>query len=224
MPSRSPLGQATPIAAKGKASNGGAPCKLGSARARAMEHRRLLAVRRPSRPRTANTTLRRRSTLEGLDLPTTRTRRLRTLRGVASLRRVEKGHVPLPRGFRLRATEWRYPLLPGRPPRTPGPRGRRPSLAIWLVTTATPARATRAVAAPLVLGEKHPAKLCKGVCTGIVERPQDALAVLDRESDDSSLECERLLEKRARRLTSTSLASSRTSSSGIRRPARYAEA
>ena len=61
-------------------------------------------------------------------------------------------------------------------------------MAIWLVTTATPARATRAVAAPLVLGEKHPAKLCKGACTGIVQRPQDKLAVLDRESDDSSLE------------------------------------
>jgi len=51
-----------------------------------------------------------------------------------------------------------------------------------------------------VLGEQHPAKLCEGVRPDIVERPQDALAVIHGECDDSSLECERLLEKRARRL------------------------
>jgi hypothetical protein len=54
--------------------------------------------------------------------------------------------------------------------------------------------------APFVLGEQHPAKLCEGLCPGIVERPQDALAVLDSERDDAGLERERLLKKRAHRL------------------------
>ncbi len=49
-----------------------------------------------------------------------------------------------------------------------------------------------------MLGEQYSAKFCKGVRSDIVERPQDALAIIDGERDDSSLERERLLEKRAR--------------------------
>ena len=45
-----------------------------------------------------------------------------------------------------------------------------------------------------------PAKLGKGVRPDIVERPQDALAVLDGERDDSGLEHQRLLQQRACRL------------------------
>ena len=54
--------------------------------------------------------------------------------------------------------------------------------------------------APLVLLEQHSAKLCECVRPRIIERPQDALAVLDSERDDASLERERPLEKRPRRL------------------------
>jgi len=47
--------------------------------------------------------------------------------------------------------------------------------------------------------EQNAAKLCERVCSDIVERREDALAILDRQSDDLAVERERLLEKGARR-------------------------
>ena len=71
-----------------------------------------------------------------------------------------------------------------------------------------------------MLLEEHPAKLRERVCPHVVERPEDALAVIDGECDDLAIECERLLKKGTRRLIHQP-DSSRTSSSGIRRPAEY---
>jgi hypothetical protein len=74
-----------------------------------------------------------------------------------------------------------------------------------------------------VLLQEHPAELGQGVRPDIVGRPEDAFAVFDPECDDLALERERLLEKGACRLVHEPY-DSRTSSSGIRRPARYTEA
>jgi len=53
------------------------------------------------------------------------------------------------------------------------------------------------VPTPLVFGEQHASKLCEGVCPDVVECPEDAFAIFDRERDYLGLECERLLEKGA---------------------------
>jgi len=95
--------------------------------------------------------------------------------------------------------------------------------AIWLITTAHSRLREPVAGAPFVLGEQHPAKLCEGVRPDIVERTQDVLAVIDGECDDSSLECERL-SRNERVGSSTSVMSSRTSSSGTCKPARYTKA
>ena len=52
---------------------------------------------------------------------------------------------------------------------------------------------------PLVLLEQDAAKIGQCVRPGIVERPEDALPVIDGERDDFGLQPERLLEKRAGR-------------------------
>ena len=52
---------------------------------------------------------------------------------------------------------------------------------------------------PLVLLEQDAAELGQCVRPGIVERPEDALPVIDGERDDFGLQPERLLEKRAGR-------------------------
>ena len=52
---------------------------------------------------------------------------------------------------------------------------------------------------PLVLLQEHGTKLGQRVRPRTVERPQDTLAIFDGERDDSGLERERLLKKRARR-------------------------
>ena len=46
--------------------------------------------------------------------------------------------------------------------------------------------------APLVLSQQYGAKLGEGVRPRIVERPEDALAVLNRQRHDDSAESERL--------------------------------
>ena len=74
-----------------------------------------------------------------------------------------------------------------------------------------------------MLGEQHPAKLCEGDRPDIVERPQDALAVIDGECDDSSSSASDF-SRNERVGSSTSVMSSRTSSSGTCKPARYTEA
>jgi hypothetical protein len=53
---------------------------------------------------------------------------------------------------------------------------------------------------PLVLLHQHPSQLRQRIRADIVERPQDALAILDRERNDLCSERQRPLEKRARRL------------------------
>ena len=72
---------------------------------------------------------------------------------------------------------------------------------------------------PFVLLEQRATELGQGVRPRIIERSQDPLAVLDGERDGSSLEPSDF--SRSERVGSSSLMSSRTSSSGIRRPARY---
>ena len=76
---------------------------------------------------------------------------------------------------------------------------------------------------PLVLLQQHSAKLSQRVRPGIVERPEDALAVFDGKGDDLGLWGERLLEEGARRLVDEpdELANILV---GTRRPARYIEA
>ena len=54
--------------------------------------------------------------------------------------------------------------------------------------------------APLVLLEQNATELGQGVRAHIVERPEDALPVVDRQRDHSGLESERLLEEGACRL------------------------
>jgi hypothetical protein len=52
----------------------------------------------------------------------------------------------------------------------------------------------------LVLLPQHTTELDQRVRASIVERPEDALAIVDRQRDHSGLKRERLLEERARRL------------------------
>ena len=52
--------------------------------------------------------------------------------------------------------------------------------------------------APLVLLEQNATELGQGVRAHIVERPEDALPVLDRQGEDHRLQLERLLENTAR--------------------------
>jgi hypothetical protein len=54
--------------------------------------------------------------------------------------------------------------------------------------------------APFVLAEEHPAELDKRVGAYVVECPEDALAIFNRERHDLGFEREGRLEKRARRL------------------------
>jgi hypothetical protein len=51
-----------------------------------------------------------------------------------------------------------------------------------------------------VLGEQHAAKFCQGVRADIVERPEEAFAILNGERNNLSAECERPGQKGARRL------------------------
>jgi hypothetical protein len=51
----------------------------------------------------------------------------------------------------------------------------------------------------LVLQQEHGAELGQRVGSGIVERPQDALSILDRQGDDDGLKCQRLFEHAPRR-------------------------
>jgi hypothetical protein len=76
--------------------------------------------------------------------------------------------------------------------------------------------------APFVLGEEHAAELCQRVGADIVERPEEAFAILNGERNNLGAECERPGQKGARRLV-YECDESRTSSSGIRSPARYTE-
>jgi hypothetical protein len=48
--------------------------------------------------------------------------------------------------------------------------------------------------------QQHSTQLSECVRADIVERPEDALAIFDRDCDDLALERERLLERGARRL------------------------
>jgi hypothetical protein len=52
--------------------------------------------------------------------------------------------------------------------------------------------------ASFVLLQEHGAELGQRVCSRIVERPEDALPVLDRERQDDGAECECLLEHASR--------------------------
>lgn len=54
--------------------------------------------------------------------------------------------------------------------------------------------------APLVLHEQHAAELGKPVRLRVVERPEDALPVVDRQRDDHRLPLKRVLEDGASRL------------------------
>jgi len=53
---------------------------------------------------------------------------------------------------------------------------------------------------PLPLGDQRASQLCKGVGPDIIERRENAFAIIDRERDDLGFKCERLLEQGACRL------------------------
>ena len=73
-----------------------------------------------------------------------------------------------------------------------------------------------------MLGEHHAVKFCHGVGANIVERPEEAFAILNGERNNLSAECERPGEKGARRLVYECDEFPHVLV-GIRSPARYAQ-
>jgi hypothetical protein len=78
--------------------------------------------------------------------------------------------------------------------------------------------------APLVLLQEHRAQLGQRVRAGIVERPEQALTVVNRQCQDDRPQCKRLLEHAPSRLVDETGELPRTSSSGTLIPASIIDA